>query len=919
MADQLDQIKKQIDDLNKRIAALGGEFFKDVDKAILSFGGGVKGAEAALRALRKEMDELNTDVNYFYTSLKKVTAELKNQKNFNKDITNSYSKLSSIANQLKYDQNKISELSEKELETIKRKVNIERTELAEALRLNNSILAQSEIKQKNLTKEFEKLAELTYRKGYETQREKNRLAQISSELKKEENLTKNILQTNIEVEGLLEDQEFGLRKIEQIVENRLKIEKEIKSAIGLTGNALKALSKIPGIGGALDTEQALQDMKELARELKDKGENINSFSKKLMIAGKGLSTAFGGLKKSLTDPVAVLTFFTIKAFEANRQAVELGKSLGYGTDRADAFRESLVKIERNSKNINANTATLVEAFNQLTQATGFAYEFTVDQLETQIKLTKQVGLQAEEASQIQRLAVLNGKTSEQTYKSFVKGLNITTNQLKVGINFKATLAEAVKVSGQLAANLGYNPERIAKAIVTAKAFGMTLEQVARSGESLLNFESSIESELKAELLTGKQLNLERARAAALAGDQVTLTEELAKNVGTVADFTRMNVIQQKALAESVGMTADELAETLRRREEAIASGKSLTQITEEERLKALERQNIQDKFNAAILKLQSLIGNLVAGPLGSFIDLLSGALNIINEIGPALKAILYTFSAIRGTQLVINGLKKIALGYDTAMLAKNQIAANLGLATIGTNRVKLMLEKESLLTRIAGNIQLFRQLVAEQGIMNALKIQFGLQQANQTVKKESLLITMKDWLYEKGKAIWLNIQKAGTVALNAAKSVGATIAKRDAIFTIASAAMASLKAAISGIGSLLGPLAIPLGLAAAAGVAALGYNLLKGDDIMSEGGYGKRTLLAPEGAIKLNDKDTIIAGTNLGGGENISTSQIDLTPMVVAINEVRTAIDRLYNKNTSINMDSKKVGSTLVQNSYKLA
>ena len=94
----------------------------------------------------------------------------------------------------------------------------------------------------------------------------------------------------------------------------------------------------------------------------------------------------------------------------------------------------------------------------------------------------------------------------------------------------------------------------------------------------------------------------------------------------------------------------------------------------------------------------------------------------------------------------------------------------------------------------------------------------------------------------------------------------------------------------------------------------------KGDDIMSEGGYGKRTLLSPEGAIKLNDKDTVIAGTNLGGGGNDNINQsIDLTPMISAINEVRSAVDRLYNKDTSINMDGKKVGNTLTQGSYKVA
>ena len=441
---------------------------------------------------------------------------------------------------------------------------------------------------------------------------------------------------------------------------------------------------------------------------------------------------------------------------------------------------------------------------------------------------------------------------------------------------------------------------------------MTLEQVAKSGESLLNFESSLESELKAELLTGKQLNLERARAAALAGDQITLAEELNKNIGTSADFTKMNVLQQRALAESVGMTTDELANTLRKREEAIASGKSLAQITEEEAAQALERQSIQDKFNAAVEKLQSLFGNLMAGPLGSFIDMLSGGLDIINKMITPLKI-------IGGLYLAHVATKKIAAGYDLAAftLKGQQMGQEVFL-----NRQKVvgnLADKKGLLTKAAYNVQLFTQLVKEQGIVGALTTQLGLNQATNTEKNKGLLISAKDWLYEKGKTIWQAVQKTGLVAINALKAVGSIITKREALFSIAGAAMGALKAAVSGVGAFLGPLAIPIGLAAAAGVAALGYNLLKGDDVMSEGGYGKRTLLSPEGAIKLNDKDTVIAGTNLGGGEGNSMPQIDLTPMISAINEVRSAVDRLYSKDTSINMDSKKVGSTLVQGSYKMA
>ena len=383
----------------------------------------------------------------------------------------------------------------------------------------------------------------------------------------------------------LQDKIIGLQneslRVQNLANNSVNLENELLA------------KKDDLLNDELNTKQQLADLdKEEDKVKRDAVKSVDDLGNKFKSLGvliKGLGTGF---KKSLTDPLTIITFFVDKALDANKQAVELGKSLGYGSDRADAFRENMVDIVNSSNNLNVTSANLVEAFGQLSEATGLSYEFTADQLETQIKLTKQVGLQASEAAQIQRFAVLNGKTSEETYKSFVKGLATTRNQLKVGINFKAALAEAANVSGQLAANLGNNPERIAKAVVTAKAFGMTLDQVAKSGESLLNFESSIENELKAELLTGKQLNLERARAAALAGDQITLAEELAKNVGTAEEFTKMNVLQQKALADSVGMTADELANTLRKREEAIASGKSLAQITAEEAAEALERQTI---------------------------------------------------------------------------------------------------------------------------------------------------------------------------------------------------------------------------------------------------------------------------------------------------------------------------------------
>ena len=141
----------------------------------------------------------------------------------------------------------------------------------------------------------------------------------------------------------------------------------------------------------------------------------------------------------------------------------------------------------------------------------------------------------------------------------------------------------------------------------------------------------------------------------------------------------------------------------------------------------------------------------------------------------------------------------------------------------------------------------------------------------------------------------------------------------------AAASSAGSAAKIPGVGWLIAG-----GVAAALFGALIGYlsAAKTGDDIFSEGGYGKRTLLSPEGAIRLNDNDTVIAGTNLGGGRG----SMDISPLVAAINEVRNAVNALAAKPTpamAIQVGAEKLGEVVgsqsetgtnqYKNAYRLA
>jgi hypothetical protein len=465
----------------------------------------------------------------------------------------------------------------------------------------------------------------------------------------------------------IENRKLGLDQ-NRIQSQLLEIEKKLAKGYSAKLKAQKDSLEVQMQDNLL--QQQLNDsLSDYLRKLNEAAETESKISKQ-----KGTQGILDDIKKRLRleeikDMFTLASIFKIildSALGFNKASVEIGKNLGYGADQADRVTNNIVNAARGSENLNFTLANAAAAMSELNASIGLVAEYSADTLETQIMLTKQFGLQADEAAGIYKFSVLTGKSASETNKAMVSAFVAARNQFKVGANFKQVMAEAAKVSGQLAANLGYNPDRITKAVVAMKAFGTTLEQTKAQGEALLNFESSLEAELKAELLTGQAINLERARAAALAGDQVKLAEELANQGMTLEKFQKMNVLAQKSYSEALGLSADQLSEQLQKQKLAIESGKSLAQLTEEEALEAQKRQNIQDQFNQAMLKLQDIIGGLVAGPLGMMLSVLSDALSLIGKI-------------VAGIQSVLgSGLTKVLLGTITGLAVGGPVGALVG-------------------------------------------------------------------------------------------------------------------------------------------------------------------------------------------------------------------------------------------------
>jgi hypothetical protein len=128
-------------------------------------------------------------------------------------------------------------------------------------------------------------------------------------------------------------------------------------------------------------------------------------------------------------------------------------------------------------------------------------------------------------------------------------------------------------------------------------------------------------------------------------------------------FSNMNVIAQEKMAAALGLSTDELSDQLLKQQYMNMSREQVVALAGEEVANRLEAVSAQDKFNAAVEKMQDLFANIAGGPLGQLAEMMAGLL----DNSAALYGIM---AAIAGISFV----KLIASLATAATLASSAVA-----------------------------------------------------------------------------------------------------------------------------------------------------------------------------------------------------------------------------------------------------
>jgi hypothetical protein len=421
------------------------------------------------------------------------------------------------------------------------------------------------------------------------------------------------------------------------LKEQLVTEKKIGDSIGFTGKTFKLFADKLGLGA-----DYYEDMVVKARQLELQNKKL-SFGDKL---GGLAKAAGGGIKEAFSDPLTLIPILggaiggIVSGLKSvfdyitgiQDKTVKFARAMNMSTEEARQLKMEFASVNVANGDLLVNTQKLVEAQMDMVSALGVTNRISTENLATNIKLKDIAGVEADTIASITESSIINGKSNESIVKSVfaqVKGLKQAT-----GIQFenRKILKEASSLGGVLGLQFAKYPAQLSKSLVTVKAMGLELKQVDAIADSFLDFESSISKEFEAQLLTGKEINLAKARELFLDNDLAGAAAEINKQVGSTADFLKMNRIQQDAFAGAMGMSRDQMGDMLKKQEmlsilgakdtdnarEQLKLGlakyknqKALSEAMGEENYQNLVNASLQEKIAGFIEKIKQSISDFV--------------------------------------------------------------------------------------------------------------------------------------------------------------------------------------------------------------------------------------------------------------------------------------------------------------------
>jgi len=569
-------------------------------------------AQKAFEAIKTAFGDATSSASMFNESLtdsldlaQGIVDALKKQEGAIKRATKAMSSIVSLGQQLLYEDQKLDALSERQLEKMTKEAKLRQKEIA----ANVYTIAQTLNKEAILDKIAQKESE------FNTLQEKG-----LHNLSKQEKKTREILQDELEILKAYTDSQDPYNKLVDAVKQRYKLEQAVTKTFGLTGVALSAASSIASKMGMGHISDQLDDINgklryEMREAIKLNDDKALGFGQRFMFAAKGAMLTGKAIGKGMLDPLYLMGKIYSAFLDVNKESVELSRLSGQNGDAMAGANFAL-----------ATSVDFLKTAGELTKQMGLNAQnvFSANVMAGASELKNTMGLSAEEAGGLAVMAQTSGRDIKDMSTDMVSVTSSFNKSNRSAVSQGVALKAAAAASDSLKISLGNNPIALQKAAAAATRLGLTLQDIDNISASLVDFQSSIANELEAELLTGKDLNLEKARELALNNDIAGVANEIFKNSSDINEFGKMNRIQQEAYAKSLGLTKDQMAK--------IAYNKALDNNMTEEQAALAAGVEASDMRRMAIQEKMALVMDKIFQAFAPILDIAEAILDPIAKM-----------------------------------------------------------------------------------------------------------------------------------------------------------------------------------------------------------------------------------------------------------------------------------------------
>ena len=428
--------------------------------------------------------------------------------------------------------------------------------------------------------------------------------------------------------------------------------------------------------------------------------NGMSFAKSVTSGiGGGLKAAAGSARifaATLLTPVGI-AYMLYKAFslglerfkELDAAAKSFRENTGLLNSQTQGLQQTISSVSVEYANLGVTAADVANAAAQFTTAFDGIQQPAKETVESLVIMNKNFGVGFAEASKVNKVFQNMGNLTEAQAASL--SMSVVEMSKLAGVAPQKVMEDIASNSGNALKYFRGSPKELAKSAVSLAAMGSSLESAAKSSESLLDFESSIANELEASAMLGADINLEKARAAAFAGNQYEQEKAIMEEMMKVGDINKMDMYSKEALAKATGKSVEELVNMQRIQKQfgnldegrlaaahaLMDAGKDITQLSSADLDLQNKKMASQQQMQGQMDKLTNSSGVLGTALMDALAPLAKVLIPIATDIFDVLNSLLMPALSAIGSVLNI-ALMPLRVMWDLFMAIAKPIAAITG-------------------------------------------------------------------------------------------------------------------------------------------------------------------------------------------------------------------------------------------------